>query len=119
LQQEQERLLDGQSLLNQREEYVASKSQELNQLERIPKLSIRSLNLRRALSLPLYAPESCPLHSRNEPRCKFHEQQKHNKHRKMMKRLVVLYQQHDHKRKDNIEVGMEEIIESNENLAGI
>jgi hypothetical protein len=37
----------------------------------------------------------------------------------MMKRLVVLYQQHDHKRKDNIEVGMEEIIESNENLAGI
>ncbi|KAI5561940.1 hypothetical protein BDE02_15G020700 [Populus trichocarpa] len=36
----------------------------------------------------------------------------------MMKRLVVLYQQHDHKRKDNIEVGMEVIIESNENLAG-
>jgi hypothetical protein len=35
-----------------------------------------------------------------------------------MKRLVVLYQQHDHKRKDNIEVGMEVIIESNENLAG-
>jgi hypothetical protein len=36
----------------------------------------------------------------------------------MMKRLVVLYQQHDHKRKDNIEVGMEVIIESNENLVG-
>jgi len=35
-----------------------------------------------------------------------------------MKRLVVLYQQHDHKRKDNIEVGMGVIIESNENLAG-
>ena len=35
-----------------------------------------------------------------------------------MKRLVVLYQQHDHKRKDNIEVGMEVIIESNENLVG-
>jgi hypothetical protein len=35
-----------------------------------------------------------------------------------MKRLVVLYQQHDHKRKDNIEAGMEVIIESNENLAG-
>jgi hypothetical protein len=37
----------------------------------------------------------------------------------MMKRLVVLYQQHDHKKKkDNIEVGMEIIIESNENLVG-
>jgi len=35
-----------------------------------------------------------------------------------MKRLVVLYQQHDHKRKDNIEVGTEVIIESNENLVG-
>jgi len=35
-----------------------------------------------------------------------------------MKRLVVLYRQHDHKRKDNIEVGMEVIIESNENLVG-
>jgi hypothetical protein len=35
-----------------------------------------------------------------------------------MKRLVVLYRQHDHKRKDNIEAGMEVIIESNENLAG-
>jgi len=41
----------------------------------------------------------------------------------MMKRLVVLYQQHDHKKKkkkkkDNIELGMEVIIESNENLVG-
>jgi hypothetical protein len=35
-----------------------------------------------------------------------------------MKRRVVLYQQHDHKRKDNIEVGMEVIIESDENLVG-
>jgi hypothetical protein len=37
-----------------------------------------------------------------------------------MKRLVVLYQQHDHKKKkkNNIEVGMEVIIESNENLVG-
>ncbi|KAG6745658.1 hypothetical protein POTOM_050158 [Populus tomentosa] len=51
LQQEQERLLDGQSLLNQREEYVASKSQELNQLEKVLEVSkaniekeLRSLN---------------------------------------------------------------------------
>ena len=51
MQQEQERLLDGQSLLNQREEYVASKSQELNQLEKVLEVSkaniekeLRSLN---------------------------------------------------------------------------
>ncbi|KAJ9177413.1 hypothetical protein P3X46_012635 [Hevea brasiliensis] len=34
LQQEHERLLDGQALLNQREDYVASKCQELNRLEK-------------------------------------------------------------------------------------
>ncbi|KAF2295644.1 hypothetical protein GH714_033398 [Hevea brasiliensis] len=34
LQQEHERLLDGQALLNQREDYVASKSQELKRLEK-------------------------------------------------------------------------------------
>ncbi|XP_023517391.1 protein CROWDED NUCLEI 4-like [Cucurbita pepo subsp. pepo] len=34
LQQEHERLLDGQALLNQREEYVLSKTQELSRLEK-------------------------------------------------------------------------------------
>jgi len=71
LQQEQERLLDGQSLLNQREEHVASKSQELNQLERIPKLSIRSLNLRRAcLSLSM-RPKVAPFTPEMNPGASF------------------------------------------------
>lgn len=34
LQQEHERLLDGQALLNQREEYILSKTQELNRFEK-------------------------------------------------------------------------------------
>lgn len=34
LQHEHERLLDGQALLNQREDYVASKSQELSCIEK-------------------------------------------------------------------------------------
>lgn len=34
MQQGQERLLDGQALLNQREEYIFSRSQELNRLEK-------------------------------------------------------------------------------------
>ncbi|KAJ6868225.1 hypothetical protein NC651_033319 [Populus alba x Populus x berolinensis] len=47
LQQEQERLLDGQSLLNQREEYVASKSQELNQLVKV--LEVLKANIEKEL----------------------------------------------------------------------
>lgn len=34
LQQGQDRLLDGQALLNQREEYIFGRAQELNQLEK-------------------------------------------------------------------------------------
>lgn len=34
LQESQERLLEGQALLNQREEYILSRSQELNRLEK-------------------------------------------------------------------------------------
>lgn len=34
MQQGQERLLDGQALLNQREDYIFSRSQELNRLEK-------------------------------------------------------------------------------------
>lgn len=39
MQQEQESLLDGQALLNQREDYVANKSQDLNQLEKVLEVS--------------------------------------------------------------------------------
>lgn len=34
LQESQERLLEGQALLNQREDYILSRSQELNRLEK-------------------------------------------------------------------------------------
>ncbi|XP_050944759.1 protein CROWDED NUCLEI 4 [Cucumis melo] len=50
LQQEHERLLDGQALLNQREEYILSKTQELNRCEKeLEELRANIENERRAV----------------------------------------------------------------------
>lgn len=50
LQQEHERLLDGQALLNQREEYILSKTQELSRSEKeLEELRASIENERRAV----------------------------------------------------------------------